>query len=91
MLLAKIPVPPPSNVLEFVVVGPGDVLQQTPRDVTLAPPSDSMLPPLIAVLVVIKVGDVVDASVGITITAFVVKLISDAYDVPMLFVAYART
>jgi hypothetical protein len=64
ILLVKLPVPLPSNV--FVLkdtVGLLLVLQQTPREVTEAPPSRLILPPLFAVVfvialiaVVVKVG-----------------------------------
>ena len=71
------PVPAPSVVYEFAVVGFEEVLQQTPRDVTVAPPSDITLPPLIAVFAVILLAAVVIASVGIADATSVVKLISD--------------
>ncbi len=44
-LLVKIPRPEPSNVLWFEVVGLAAVLQQTPRVVTGAPPSEIIFPP----------------------------------------------
>jgi hypothetical protein len=54
------------------IVGSADVLQQTPRAVTDAPPSLVILPPLVAVVLVIEDAAVV-VSVGIEV---VVKLIS---------------
>ena len=47
ILLVKAPVPEPSEVLLFAVVGLAEVLQHTPRAVTEAPPSLVILPPLI--------------------------------------------
>lgn len=46
--LEKLPVPVPSDVLVFEAVGPDKVFQQTPLAVTAAPPSDVILPPLVA-------------------------------------------
>ena len=60
----KTPVPVPSVVLEFAVVGFAEVLQQTPRAVTLAPPSEVMFPPLAAEVVAIVVTVVVTPSPG---------------------------
>ena len=65
------------------------MFQQTPRTVILAPPSDEIVPPLLAVVCARDVADVV-VSVGITALA-VVKLTAEPYAVPELFVAYART
>ena len=45
MLLVNEPVPLPSVVCELPIVGLCEVLQQTPRAVTLAPPSKVTLPP----------------------------------------------
>ena len=75
--LFLVPVPVPSVVFEFAVVGFEEVLQQIPRDVTVVPPSDITLPPLIAVFAVILLAAVVIASVGIADATSVVKLISD--------------
>ena len=50
-LLVKVPVPIPLAVILPAVVGPVDVLQQTPRAVTLAPPSEVIFPPAVAVVV----------------------------------------
>jgi len=52
-------VPEPSAVLLFAVVGFAEVLQQTPRAVTAAPPSAVILPPLCAVVPVMEVTAVV--------------------------------
>ena len=72
-LLVNAPVPVPSVVLVLnEIVGFVDVLQQTPREVTDAPPSFVILPPLVAVELVIE-DDAVVESVG-TATALVVKL-----------------
>ena len=45
MELVKLPVPVPSIVLLFDVEGGWLVLQQTPRDVTVEPPSADTIPP----------------------------------------------
>ena len=58
-LLANSPVPVPSLVLKSEIVGPADVLQQMPRAVTMAPPSDITLPPQVAASAVIFVTGVV--------------------------------
>ena len=55
----NVPVPVPSVVWFPVATGFGDVLQQTPRAVTVAPPSVLILPPLEAVVEVIEVTTVV--------------------------------
>ena len=62
ILLVKEPVPLPLVVWLLLTVGFCDVLQQTPRAVTVAPPSDVTLPP--------QVAEVVD----IFVTLFVVKV-----------------
>ena len=49
------PVPVPLVVLLSAVVGLADVLQQTPRAVTLAPPLEVTFPPPDAVVEVIDV------------------------------------
>ena len=53
-VLVNEPVPLPSEVVLFAVVGFGEVLQHTPRIVTEAPPSLLMFPPLEAVVPVIE-------------------------------------
>jgi hypothetical protein len=57
--LVNAPVPVPSVVLLSAVVGSADVLQQTPRAVTAAPPSEVTFPPPAAVAAVIPVIAVV--------------------------------
>ena len=54
MELVKLPVPVPSVVLLFAVVGLADVLQQTPLAVIEAPASDVTFPPLDALVEVIE-------------------------------------
>ena len=53
MLLVNKPVPDPSVVFEFVIVGLAVVLQHTPRTVTNDPQSEVTFPPETAVVVVI--------------------------------------
>ena len=68
-LLTKAPVPVPSLVLSSAVVGLADVLQQTPRAVTLAPPSAATFPPHAAVVVVIpETAAVVTVGVVLVVT-----------------------
>ena len=55
MLLVNVPVPVPSVVWLPVMVGLCEVLQQTPRAVTVAPPSAVTLPPQDAEEVVMEV------------------------------------
>ena len=57
--LVKLPVPVPSEVFVFEIVGPVEVFQQTPRAVTVAPPSEVTFPPLVAVVVPTDVAFVV--------------------------------
>lgn len=90
MLLENEPVPDPSVVLEFEVVGFELILQHTPLAVTEDPPSDVTLPPPVAVVVDIAEGVIV-VTVGETIFAGVVKVISEPYDVPSEFDAKALT
>jgi len=61
-LLVKEPVPLPLVVLLLLVVGLADVLQQTPRAVTEAPPSEVTFPPLVAVVAVMP-----DTAVVVTV------------------------
>jgi hypothetical protein len=84
----KIPVPVASDVLEAVMVGSAVVAQQTPLAVMSPPPSAVMFPPETAVVRVIAVTGVV-VRVGTTI-GLVVNETSFPYEVPALFVAYAR-
>jgi hypothetical protein len=74
MLLTKLPVPVASEVLLFAIVGLLEVLQQTPRAATDAPPSLLILPPLVAAVEVMEVIAVV-VRVGIE-AARVEKFIS---------------
>lgn len=57
--LVKEPVPLPSVVLLFAVVGLELVLQQTPLAVTVPPPSEVPFPPLEAVVPVMELTEVV--------------------------------
>ena len=61
--LVKLPVPVPSEVWLLLVVGLADVLQQTPRAVTVAPPSELTFPPLDA-LIDVKSDTAVVVTVG---------------------------
>jgi hypothetical protein len=72
-LLVNVPIPPPSKVIEFARVGFEEIRQQTPREITDAPPSSVIFPPLAAVVVVIDVIVVVDR---VGTTGLVVKLSS---------------
>ena len=54
MELVKVPVPLPSVVLLLVMVGPEEVPQHIPLEVTALPASEIMLPPLEAALSVIE-------------------------------------
>ena len=77
MALVKMPVPVPLLVLvDKAMVGFTAVLQQTPRAVTVAPPSAVTLPPLAAVAVVIAVIAVVVTVGNAVVDVVVVKLIS---------------
>jgi hypothetical protein len=59
ILLVKFPVPAPSIVLLLAVVGLAETLQQTPLEVTSAPPSFVTLPPDKAVVELTPVMDAV--------------------------------
>ena len=74
MLLVKLPVPDPSLVLLPEMVGFEVVVQHTPRAVTLAPPSELMFPPLVAVVWVIELGEVVVSDGTPELDVKVVKL-----------------
>ena len=75
MLLVKAPVPVPSTVLvDNAIVGFAVVLQQIPLTVMVAPLSDVMFPPLVAVVAVMADAAVV-VSVGM-VAAFVVNTLS---------------
>ena len=58
-LLTNTPVPPPSTVLLFAVVGEGLVVQHTPLAITVAPQSDITFPPLVAEFIITLLTDVV--------------------------------
>ena len=73
MLLVKVPVPVPSEVLLSLMVGFWEVLQQTPLAVTSAPPSEVTFPPLEAVVMVMEETAVV-VTVG-AVVADVVKVL----------------
>ena len=60
--LVKLPVPVPSEVWLLLVVGLADVLQQTPRAVIVAPPSEVTFPPLDALIEVMD-----DTSLVVTV------------------------
>ena len=66
MLLVKVPVPSPSTVCTLSSAGQPAWSQQTPLAVTGDPPSEDIVPPLIAVFCVIEEAAVVEVTVGIT-------------------------
>ena len=70
-LLVNAPSPVPLVVLLSDVVGLADMLQQTPRAVTVAPPLSVTLPPEVAVVEVMAVIAVV-----VTVGVVVVKSLS---------------
>ena len=58
MLELKLPVPLPLLVMVGrAMVGPGDVLQQTPLTVTESPPAPVTFPPLVALVGVMEPTD----------------------------------
>lgn len=59
MLLANTPLPVPLVVWLPVTTGLGEVLQHTPRAIMAAPPLFVILPPLVAVVLVMEVAAVV--------------------------------
>ena len=59
IVLVNAPAPVPSEVLLFRIVGEDVVLQQTPRSVTVVPPSVVIVPPLVPVVLVIALIAVV--------------------------------
>ena len=81
--MVNVPVLVPAAATQFVV-GLGDVPQQVPRSVMVAPPSDDTVPPSVTVESVIDVA-VGDVTVGVS--ANVVNVASAEYDVPTLLVA----
>jgi len=78
-LLVKLPLPDPSVVMLFAIVGLCNVLQHMPRTVTGEPPFEDIFPPDIAVLVAISE---IAAVTTVGTTAAVVKVRSLPYDVP---------
>lgn len=70
MLLVKLPVPPPSLDLLSAMVGVALVPQQTPRAVIVAPPSEVIAPPPVAVVCVISVTDAVVVDGAIDTSSF---------------------
>jgi len=93
MLLINVPVPVPSEVIVVkATVGPVVVLQQIPRAVTGAPPSEAMFPPEVAVELPIVLADVV-VSVGKTGFSgrLVVNVTSFPYNVPPLYMTKVLT
>jgi hypothetical protein len=88
MLIINEPVPVPLEALVLSVVGLFGLLHQhIPRSVTLAPPSEVIVPPLMAVIIVIEVASVV---VNVARTG-VENEISCPYAVPTELVAKALT
>ena len=83
----KVPVPVPFEVfVPRATVGFAPVLQQTPRAVTGAPPSDVTFPPLVAVAD--EVAEVVPVvTTGATTSTGVVNVNSFPYPGPALFIA----
>ena len=74
MALVNVPMPVPSFVfVDRATVGFAIVLQQTPRTVTGAPPSALIVPPLVAVVLVMAVTGVV-IMVGMLVVVAEVKL-----------------
>ena len=83
----KLPVPEPSLVFVLKeMVGVGLVDHTTPLAVMDAPPFELILPPEVALVVVMELPDTV-LNVGSTTCVLVVKVISFPYPVPALFVA----
>jgi hypothetical protein len=68
--LTNLPEPAPSVVFESEVEGLATVPQQTPLAVIIAPPSDVISPPLVAVVIVILVIDAVDRTANLTGSSF---------------------
>ncbi|OQA85061.1 MAG: hypothetical protein BWY27_01360 [Bacteroidetes bacterium ADurb.Bin234] len=74
--LVKLPAPVPSEVLLSAIVGVSLVLQHTPRAVTVAPPSELITPPLVAVVLVTAVASLV-LTTGIVGSSQLVKKTED--------------
>jgi hypothetical protein len=88
MILEKVPIPAPSVDNASLTVGFDEVLQHTPLEVMLDPPSSEILPPETAVVAVISETTVVKI---VIIPLSVVNPISLPYLVPTLLEAYALT
>jgi hypothetical protein len=85
MLLTKLPVPVPFEVLEPAMVGVVAVAQQIPLAVMAPPPSETIFPPETAVVKVIEVTAVVVRVAAPT--GLVVNETTFPYAVPALLVA----
>lgn len=83
ILLEKLELPEPLFVLEFAVVGPGEVLQQTPFAVIAERQSPDNVPPETALIDVI---DVIDDVVTVGNAVPLVNVTSAPYDVPAALV-----
>jgi hypothetical protein len=70
MELVKLPSPEPLEVLLSEVVGDWLVLQQTPREVTVAPPSEVTSPLEVAELAVIPVTASIETTGAVFIASF---------------------
>ena len=82
MVLVKLPEPVPLVTLLSEVVGFWFVLQQTPRDVIVAPPSLVISPPHVAVEAVILVTAAI-VMVGVTFWASFLQLNTKANIIPV--------
>jgi hypothetical protein len=80
----NVPLVVPSVVLLSEVVGVAVVLQQIPDAVIADPPLEVIVPPALALYLVILDGAIV---VSVGAIAIVVKLVSAPYTVPTLLVA----
>jgi hypothetical protein len=88
ILLVKLPVSVPSEVLLLAVVGPETVFQHTPRAVTVEVPAEVTLPPKVAVVWVKSLtSEVVTKGEPATMTGNVVNVCTVPYDVPAVLVA----
>ena len=73
MLLTKVPVPAPSVVLEFAIVGPVLVFQHTPLAVMASPPSSVIVPPVtaddeVSELIVVVVSEAAAMGLDVNVT-----------------------
>lgn len=71
--LVKMPIPDPFVVIPSDMVGLWLILQQTPREVTVVPPSEVISPPLVAIEAVILVTDEI-VTVGVTLAGSFLQL-----------------